>query len=303
MATKLLQQKENLQKFFQLLVDNNSVLAALTTGRLSDAHINYVKIATEKAKLSLKPPELDAFLCLISRHKDCAPAALLAAHSLFTRKRKSGTNASRVNKRELKRALGLGEEPRSYSQLGAQGVKIVSRDRVIDHEYKCRTTLVDRGNEDLVRPGDDFLSVPVDDGTWYVVEPDESVVFVNSNGEVELSGIRNCCTQRPDLVDYTNSIIYDAVGMRKNVRNLHWQPNHGGSLVQYGWNAGARHLRVFGLVNNITNRNISSNAHKEKDQSLLGIFALSWNLLVASLPREVVNLTKGAIADAGLPFM
>ncbi|KAI5994237.1 hypothetical protein EDC04DRAFT_2496200, partial [Pisolithus marmoratus] len=81
---------------------------------------------------------------------------------------------------------------------------------------------------------------------------------------------------------------------------------HGGELIQYGWNAGACHLRVFGLVNNLTQKtrkNLTDDEHQQKDGAILGILALTWNLLTKTLPEEVVAPTRAAIADAGLPPM
>ncbi|KAG1898466.1 uncharacterized protein F5891DRAFT_955406, partial [Suillus fuscotomentosus] len=79
---------------------------------------------------------------------------------------------------------------------------------------------------------------------------------------------------------------------------------HGGELVQFGWNAGPRHARVFGLVNNLTNKKkLSMTTRQQKDSHALGILALSWNLLIASLPAEVSTSCIEAIGEAGLPAM
>ncbi|KAF9230172.1 hypothetical protein BU15DRAFT_41788, partial [Melanogaster broomeanus] len=77
---------------------------------------------------------------------------------------------------------------------------------------------------------------------------------------------------------------------------------HKGSLIQYGWNAGARHRRIFGLVKNLA-RKTSPAEQSEKDRAILGILALTWNLLSTSLPKEVIDATKDAIAASGLPPM
>jgi hypothetical protein len=44
-------------------------------------------------------------------------------------------------------------------------------------------------------------------------------------------------------------------------------------------------------------------ARQQKDSRALGILALSWNLLVASLPAEVSTSCIEAINEAGLPSM
>jgi hypothetical protein len=65
-------------------------------------------------------------------------------------------------------------------------VKVVIRDRFDDTGYKRGTLLVDHGNEDLVGSGNTALSVPVDK-SWYVIEPDESIIFIDSKGMDSLS--------------------------------------------------------------------------------------------------------------------
>jgi hypothetical protein len=135
-------------------------------------------------------------------------------------------------------------------------------------------------------------------------------------GNVELAVLRGKCIQRPDLLDYVNEVIGEAVNDRKNVRVCfptipeytyfslaYHQPNHGGDLIQFGWNAGPRHARVFGLVNNLTSKKLPMTERQAKDMRALGILALSWNLLVASLPAEVSSACIRAIDEAGLPPM
>ncbi|KAI6014760.1 hypothetical protein BKA83DRAFT_4498905 [Pisolithus microcarpus] len=97
----------------------------------------------------------------------------------------------------------------------------------------------------------------------------------------------------PDILEYVNGIISKAV---HDCKAQPW-----GELIQYGWNAGAHHLCVFGLVNNLTQKTFTDNEHQQKDGAILGILALSWNLLTTTLPEEVVPPIKVAIADAGLP--
>jgi len=72
--------------------------------------------------------------------------------------------------------------------------------------------------------------------------------------------------------------------------------------VQYGWNAGPRHARVFGLVRNIK-KTLTGEDREECDRKILGVFALSWNLLTAALPKEVIEPTYAAIAAVKLPVM
>ncbi|KAG2031557.1 hypothetical protein BDR03DRAFT_1015959 [Suillus americanus] len=96
-------------------------------------------------------------------------------------------------------------------------VKVVIRDCSDDTNFKWGTLLVDRGNEDLVDSGVAVLSVPVDE-SWYVIEPDESIIFIDSEGSVALAVLCGKCSQRPDLLTYVNTVIDEAVNDRKGVR-------------------------------------------------------------------------------------
>ncbi|KAI6046305.1 hypothetical protein EDC04DRAFT_3006251, partial [Pisolithus marmoratus] len=78
---------------------------------------------------------------------------------------------------------------------------------------------------------------------------------------------------------------------------------HGGKLIQYGWNAGPHHACVFGLVHNVTNKKLDSKELAAQDKSILGIMSLTWNLLTAALPKEVIDPVKEKLAEAGLPPM
>lgn len=65
-----------------------------------------------------------------------------------------------------------------------------------------------------------------------------------------------------------------------------------------------RHLRVFGLVNNLIHKKLkTSDICQQKDGTILGILALTWNLLIKTLPEEVIAPVKAAIEAAGLPPM
>ncbi|KAG2138190.1 hypothetical protein BD769DRAFT_1637950 [Suillus cothurnatus] len=237
---------------------------------------------------------------LATKNDGLVPGSLKEALRVYFVQCRKKKNAARSEKRTIAKALGLHATPPTAQSLAATGmVKVVIRDRFDDTGYKRGTLLVDRGNEDLVGSGNTALSVPVDE-SWYVIEPDESIIFIDSKGigSVSLAVLRGKCSKRPDLLTYVNGVIDEAVNDRKGVR-----PTHGGDLIQFGWNAGPWHARVFGLVNNLTSKRLSMTARQQKDSRALGILALSWNLLVASLPAEVSTLCIEAINEAGLPSM
>ncbi|KAI6113944.1 hypothetical protein EDD17DRAFT_1496919, partial [Pisolithus thermaeus] len=78
---------------------------------------------------------------------------------------------------------------------------------------------------------------------------------------------------------------------------------HGGKLIQYGWNAGPRYAHVLGLVCNVANKKLNGKELAAQDKSILGIMSLTWNLLTAALPKEVVDPVKEKLAEASLPPM
>ena len=74
-------------------------------------------------------------------------------------------------------------------------------------------------------------------------------------------------------------------------------------MVQYGQNAGPRHLRFFGYVRNIKARRMQETDRIRKDRNLLGVFGLVWNLLRANLPEPTITACEDAMDRAGLPRM
>ena len=74
-------------------------------------------------------------------------------------------------------------------------------------------------------------------------------------------------------------------------------------MVQFGQNAGPRHLSVFGYVRNIKSKKMVESDITRKDRDLLGVFAIVWNVLRANLPASVVEACEDAMDEAGLPKM
>ncbi|KIM56736.1 hypothetical protein SCLCIDRAFT_1220175, partial [Scleroderma citrinum Foug A] len=280
------QQRKALKEFFDALATSGDFLEALSCGTLEDKELAQIQQAGQGAQLPSIPKNISEFICLIHDHSMVVPARLNTTVEEFKHLHKTTKNAHRQRKRYLAHALDLKKDPCSCVELQAQGVPIISRNRTNGSEFKRGTTLVDRGNEWLVEGNKPFLAVPTDDSTWYVVPPEKSVIFRNNEGMVELVVLRNRCASRPDVIDYVNEVIAGAVNSCRNCR-----PKHGGAMVQYGWNAGPHHARIFGLE------------REEHDRKILGTFALSWNFLTSALPKEVIEPTHDAIAEAGLPVM
>ncbi|KAG0701054.1 hypothetical protein DFH29DRAFT_1000545 [Suillus ampliporus] len=281
-----------LGQYFLHLAGNASFMHALSAGADLDRDLLAFKNDMGLARTS------DHLQLLTAKNSALVPGSLKTALRKYFLLRRKAKNAARCKKRTIAKALGLLATPLTAQSLAATGAaRLVTRDRSDDSSYKRGTLLVDCGNEDLVDSGAMALSVPAD-GSWYVVEPDESIIFVDSKGSVALAVLRSKCSQRPDLLTYVNSVIDEAVNDRRGVR-----PTHVGELIQFGWNAGPRHARVFGLVNNLANKRLPMTERQEKDSRALGILTLSWNLLVPSLPAEVSMACIQAMDEAGLPPM
>ena len=78
------------------------------------------------------------------------------------------------------------------------------------------------------------------------------------------------------------------------------QPNHDGSMVQLGWNAGPRHARVWGLAKSF-NRKIGKATMIERDEDAIALMTLCWSLAKASLPGEVMDILEDSLKDSGMP--
>jgi hypothetical protein len=74
-------------------------------------------------------------------------------------------------------------------------------------------------------------------------------------------------------------------------------------MIQFGQNAGPRHLRVFGYVRNLKDANITANEQVCKDARLLGVFGLVWNLIRTVSPKPVILACETAMDAAGMPRM
>jgi hypothetical protein len=74
-------------------------------------------------------------------------------------------------------------------------------------------------------------------------------------------------------------------------------------MVQFGENAGARHVRVFSVVNNLLRKNIDPSERQRKDRQILGVFGLSWALFQSAMPKQVTDTCEVALEASGMPRM
>jgi hypothetical protein len=73
-------------------------------------------------------------------------------------------------------------------------------------------------------------------------------------------------------------------------------------MIQFGYNAGARHAHVFGFVHNIKCQ-MPSNECVVKDHQILGILGISWAIFKAVLPHPVYDTCASIYVASGMPSM
>ncbi|KAI5996427.1 hypothetical protein F5J12DRAFT_957922 [Pisolithus orientalis] len=245
-------------------------IAGLKQNLLPDDVDQCVALAGQEANISQKEVTITDFWHLASHHKQLVPLQLTwAVHSC--KKEKGDQSTIHLAKHSVARDLSLQDAAVPLDQVVGQNPDIAVS------PYKRGRVLVDASNEDLCPSNVPSVIVPAPGEDWYTVAPEQSAIFVNSEGEIELAVICGCSGGHLDVLECVNVVISEAVNDHKGVH-----PTHGGEMIQYGWNAGACHLHVFGLVKNLKDKKLTDNE---------------------TLPEEVVAPTKAAIASSGLPPM
>jgi len=74
-------------------------------------------------------------------------------------------------------------------------------------------------------------------------------------------------------------------------------------MIQFGQNAGQRNRRIFGLVRNLLQKNITPDERLAKDRRILGVFGLSWAMFQSALPKAVTDACETALEESGIPTM
>ena len=74
-------------------------------------------------------------------------------------------------------------------------------------------------------------------------------------------------------------------------------------MIQFGLNGGPWHLRVFGIVRNLTRKTITPYERIAKDTQILGVFGLSWAIFQAVLPKQITDACENAMESSGMPRM
>jgi len=74
-------------------------------------------------------------------------------------------------------------------------------------------------------------------------------------------------------------------------------------MIQFGQNAVQRHRRFYGLVRNISRKQLSQSERERKDRQILGVFGLSWAVFQSVLPKQVTDACDEATETSGMSKM
>ncbi|KIM77462.1 hypothetical protein PILCRDRAFT_11921 [Piloderma croceum F 1598] len=140
---------------------------------------------------------------------------------------------------------------------------------------------------------------------YYIVEGDEPVIFLSSKSdepgfEVELVVIRGAAFKfehSAEFYAWFQNVVMAACDEHCNTR-----PNHPGSIVQLGWNAGPRHVTIFGLAKSYA-KEIGKNAIIVHDKDAVAVLSIMWGLVESLIPEEVVSEVNMRLDMEGMPCM
>ncbi|KAI5994955.1 hypothetical protein EDC04DRAFT_2613086 [Pisolithus marmoratus] len=250
-------------QFLELLEQNSDFLHTFSAEPTSSTAWGYIKAAALQAKLP-HPPH---------KHAANLPSQeLLLVVNNYHHASKAATNSTRLKKHELTAALGLGKDPLPYGDLATQNkLTVILRDHLPD-KYKCGNVLVDCGNEDLAVAGGKCGLCKLH---WWILN---SLSFVAA---------ASCALS---LIAHVNEVIED-VGAQS-----------GGVSANPWWQAHPIWVECWSLTC-LCIWKLDSKELAAQDKSILGIMSLTWNLLTAALPKEVIHPVKEKLAEAGLPPM
>lgn len=78
------------------------------------------------------------------------------------------------------------------------------------------------------------------------------------------------------------------------------KPDHPGSLVQLGWNAGPRDARVYGLAKSYS-RSVDSDTMVDRDNDAIAVLTIMWGLVKGLIPQEIVSEVNQCLDAEGMP--
>lgn len=78
------------------------------------------------------------------------------------------------------------------------------------------------------------------------------------------------------------------------------QPTHPGAMTQLGLNLGPRHARVLGWAKSFTKK-LDSSDMALHDLDCIGAVSITWSILQAVMPQEIIIHVNSCLAGYGLP--
>jgi len=130
-----------------------------------------------------------------------------------------------------------------------------------------------------------------------------------------VGGTQNSDDTVSALYEFLCQVVGKACALRSSVRVGSWllgpqllflpvvlQPNHPGTIVQLGWNAGPRHCRVWGPAVSYKPGK-SPDTMLAHDQDILATMSLMWAIVKSYMPQEVVSAIEEVMEATGMPHM
>ncbi|KAI6138893.1 hypothetical protein BKA82DRAFT_26527 [Pisolithus tinctorius] len=206
---------DKMEDFFACLSADTAFMSALQANTVSVQQDQCIACTVTTTALTLED-----FWHLFAHHTDKAPLQLSGAVCAYQKWKKEHCNAEHSAKWTLLPGndLGLKDHALPYAKLAdiIPDLAIIYHDHEEARQHKRGAILVDAGNEDLIAGATSpTLVVPLEGEDWYVVTPEKSAIFVNTEGEVELVVIRGCCGTHPDILEYVNGVISEAANDHK----------------------------------------------------------------------------------------
>ncbi|EIM79634.1 uncharacterized protein STEHIDRAFT_135630 [Stereum hirsutum FP-91666 SS1] len=224
------------------------------------------------------------------------------------------TFATHAEKRTWALKVGLfvphDERPPFHQWLDRTGIKVVVRPPSTEGLPARRTVLYEY--EPLSDPETPYIVVDEAHG-FYIVTEEESVCFVYEhtmkNGDIVLRPlliiVRNFGrvseeTNVPAVQFYTfmDAVIETACnGERRGVR-----PSEPGLMAQFGYNAGPRHARVWGLAKSFSKK-LPQDVKEQRDRDAVAVLSMVWAMIRTHMPREGVDALEDVLDATGMPRM
>ncbi|KAF8218363.1 hypothetical protein K438DRAFT_1925472 [Mycena galopus ATCC 62051] len=254
--------------------------------------------------------QIRLFLDLTRNNNPLIYAALTALGQRYSERLKLGT-ATHQEKRSLIYRLNIAaKQPRAISDFISRPLdmqaplgsflnpKLVFRKRDMTFGPSICTVLADTRCCPNSR---DFVC---DEASgFYVVEPDESVLFLDKdelgNIIVLLAVLRQIfggpSNEQAAILEWLQHTVDVATEERRNVR-----PGHPGKMVQVGYNAGPRHAHVFGCAKSY-NKNLDETTKINHDHDVIAAVNIVWAASKAWLPTDITDNIETHLCENNLP--